>query len=140
MNERIRIKMIKTARTDLPELLNVEPIVAEKGVEYNAVSNQYGAISVLIDNQRLGVKPSEFEFIEAPAWVLEAHKKLVPIYEILKKERDSLIDEVKRLKNENQEAYVMIKNLHEYIHSRNDKYVMIKNLHEYIKGEHMKAR
>jgi hypothetical protein len=43
-------------------------------MEYVAYTNPHGAISGLCDNgERLGVAPGEFEFIEAPDWILEKH-------------------------------------------------------------------
>jgi hypothetical protein len=43
-------------------------------MEYQAISNKNGAISGLCENgEYLGVKPGEFEFVEAPEWVLKIH-------------------------------------------------------------------
>lgn len=69
--ETIRIKMRKTVRPDLMFL--TEPgTVLFKGEEYPAVSNKHGAISGVCENgKQLGVRPDEFEFIEAPDWVLK---------------------------------------------------------------------
>jgi hypothetical protein len=44
------------------------------GMAYEAKANKNGAISGLCANgEYLGVKPGEFEFIEAPKWVLDIH-------------------------------------------------------------------
>lgn len=77
--KRIRIKMLKTVRPDV-----VFPFqgtgdlctVLEAGKEYDAVTNRFGAISgICLNGKPLGVKPEEFEFLEAPAWVLNVHHK-----------------------------------------------------------------
>jgi hypothetical protein len=47
------------------------------GKKYEAKTNKNGAISGLCDNgEYLGVKPGEFEFIEAPKWVIDIHSKI----------------------------------------------------------------
>ena len=65
------IKMLTTVRPDI--LFLAEPgSVLREGKEYEAVSNKHGAISGICENGRiLGVKPGEFEFVEAPEWVLK---------------------------------------------------------------------
>lgn len=73
----IKIKMLTTVRPDtimgwLP-IQNKLNICAYAGESYEAESNAHGAISVAIDGNRLGIKPEEFEFIEAPSWVLDKH-------------------------------------------------------------------
>jgi hypothetical protein len=71
--EAIRIRMSKTVRRDWP-CLGKPGTIAIVGKEYPASSNQYGAISAICDNgEKLGVKPGEFEFIEAPQWVWDIH-------------------------------------------------------------------
>jgi hypothetical protein len=68
MTDRIRIKMLETVR---PVWIYAAPgfeLIA--GLEYDATSNQYGAISGICSNgKQLGVKPGEFVFLEAPDWV-----------------------------------------------------------------------
>ena len=50
--------------------------ILRAGKKYEAKTNKNGAISGLCDNgEYLGVKPGEFEFIEAPQWVLDIHSK-----------------------------------------------------------------
>lgn len=73
--------MKKTVRPDFP--LGIVGLLGEKpgtmlraGCEYYADTNKFGAISGFCDNGvLLGVKPGEFEFIEAPEWVLEIHRR-----------------------------------------------------------------
>lgn len=68
--ERIRIRMLKTVRPDLPFLQPDAKTILVVGEIYNAVANRNGAVSGVCDNgQCLGVKPGEFEFIEAPEWL-----------------------------------------------------------------------
>ena len=68
-NERIRIRMRKTVRPDIPFMSNYQT-VARQGEEYDAVSNSHGAISAICSNgEKLGVKPDEFDFVEAPDWI-----------------------------------------------------------------------
>lgn len=75
-SEKIVIRMIKTARPDLSMFFKIDPAtVAEAGKEYPATSNQYGAICAICANGiGLGVRPGEFEFVEAPEWLLKIHK------------------------------------------------------------------
>ena len=63
------IRMLKTIRPD--SLFLAEPgTILREGEEYEAVSNNNGAISGICENgKQLGVKPGEFEFIEAPDWI-----------------------------------------------------------------------
>lgn len=79
MMDIIKIRMRKTVRPDFPlglvGLLGEKPgTILRAGMEYQAISNQNGAISGLCENgEYLGVKPGEFEFVEAPEWVLKIH-------------------------------------------------------------------
>lgn len=67
---------MKNVRSDIIGLSRPGTIL-RAGMEYDAKSNQYGAISGLCDNgEYLGVKPGEFEFIEAPGWILKIHEGL----------------------------------------------------------------
>lgn len=71
----IRIRMLKNVRPDLLFLAKPETILRQD-LEYEAKSNQNGAISGLCDNgEYLGVKPGEFELISAPEWVLAIHRE-----------------------------------------------------------------
>jgi len=57
-------------------LISKPGTILRRGVCYNAKSNKYGAVSGLCDNgEWLGVKPKEFDFIEAPEWLLKIHNK-----------------------------------------------------------------
>ena len=63
---KIRIKMTKTVRCCFP-LNPDEKIILMNGIEYEAKSNRYGAISGLCENgEWLGVKSDEFEFVGFP--------------------------------------------------------------------------
>lgn len=76
MNETIRIRMTRTVRPDIPFLAKPGTILRD-GMEYPAMTNRNGAISGLCDNgEDLGVRPGEFEFVEAPEWVLAKHRGL----------------------------------------------------------------
>lgn len=76
----IKIRMKKTVRPDFPlgiiGLLGEKPgTILRAGMEYQAMTNKNSAISGLCDNgEYLGVKPGEFEFVEAPEWVLKIHE------------------------------------------------------------------
>jgi hypothetical protein len=66
----IRIKMLMTVRPDLFGFERSSKILII-GQEYDAVSNQNGAISGICEiGGLLGVKPGEFEFLSAPEWIL----------------------------------------------------------------------
>lgn len=66
----IKIKMLKTVRPDLVFLADPGTVLYG-GYTYFATANKYGAICGICDNgKELGVKPGEFEFVEAPDWVL----------------------------------------------------------------------
>jgi hypothetical protein len=76
----IKIRMLKTVRSDLPYMIAVKPgTILCEGKEYAGTSNPHGAISGICDNgEALGVRPGEFEFIEAPEWILEKHRNIIP--------------------------------------------------------------
>lgn len=69
----IRIRM----KTDmLPDVLPGIPSLAKPGTilragkEYEAEANKNGAVIAICENgTRMGVKPGEFEFLEAPKWL-----------------------------------------------------------------------
>lgn len=66
--EQIKIRTTKTIRG-----LMLPPLPPG---EYPAGCNKNGAVYVkLAGGKTLGVKPGEFEFIEAPAWLLELWKE-----------------------------------------------------------------
>lgn len=72
----MRIKMIENVISNIPFLAKPGTFLCA-GVEYEAKSNKYGAISALCDNgEWIGVKPGEFEFVEAPEWVRRIHDGL----------------------------------------------------------------
>ena len=68
--DRIVIRMRKTVRPDIP--LFAEPgTILYYDQQYDAQANKYGAVSGICRNGKaLGVKPGEFEFVEAPEWLL----------------------------------------------------------------------
>lgn len=80
MNESIKIRMMQTVRPDFPfgqvPGFGKPDTILKNGIEYPAITNPHGAISGICENgEHLGVKPGEFEFVEAPEWVLEKHRR-----------------------------------------------------------------
>lgn len=74
MSDTIRIRMLCNVRPEL-QFLSTAGTILRVGMEYPADTNRYGAISGLCANgEYLGVRPGEFEFIEAPEWVLAIHR------------------------------------------------------------------
>ena len=72
--DRIRVRMIKSVRSDLPEVVFPNRSVANPGEEYDAETNRNGAVTIIFPGgEKLGVKPGEFEFIEAPEWLRKIH-------------------------------------------------------------------
>lgn len=72
----MRIKMLENVIPELPFLFSKPGTFLFAGVEYEAMANKNGAIYALCENgEYIGVKPGEFEFVEAPEWVLEIWKK-----------------------------------------------------------------
>lgn len=72
----ICIRMLKTVKPDFPISSMELNTIAEIGKQYYAVSNKYGAISVICENEKLlGVVSSEFDFVDAPDWLLKLHNK-----------------------------------------------------------------
>ncbi|WP_147273126.1 hypothetical protein [Anaerobacterium chartisolvens] len=71
----IRIRMKQNVRPEL--IIFAKPgTVLKAGMIYQAISNRRGAISGLCDNGEYpGVRPGEFEFVEAPEWVLKIWSK-----------------------------------------------------------------
>lgn len=69
----MRIRMTKNVMTTFFREVLFE------GEEYEATANKHGAI---FTNDRkahgVGVKPGEFEFLSAPAWVLDIWKEKYP--------------------------------------------------------------
>jgi hypothetical protein len=66
--DKIRVKLSHNVRGNL---VSPPGTVAYGGQEYEATSNPYGAISAVLPNgEELGLCPGEFEFLEAPEWVL----------------------------------------------------------------------
>lgn len=55
-----RVRVLQTIRSDIPF---GRTMIAEPGV-YECERTQLGAVCILVDGQRLGVKPGEFEEIE----------------------------------------------------------------------------
>jgi len=58
-----KIVVLRRVRGDCPFSHN---IVAEPGV-YVPFLNRYGAVSVLVNGDMLGLKPDEFQWLEKPA-------------------------------------------------------------------------
>jgi len=78
--EKIKIRMLRNVRADVifGMQLGRPGTILREGKEYPGTTNKHGAICGLCDNgELLGVKPGEFEFVEAPDWVLEIWKKHV---------------------------------------------------------------
>lgn len=74
----IRIRMKQNVRPDfLFGKIHGKPgTILWAGMEYPATSNKHGAICGICDNgEKLGIKPGEFEFVEAPEWVLDIWEK-----------------------------------------------------------------
>ncbi len=74
MMDIIRIRMKQNVRPDLlfGKIHGKPGTILRAGMEYPAISNKHGAISGICDNgEKLGVKPGEFNFVEAPKWVLD---------------------------------------------------------------------
>jgi hypothetical protein len=68
-NDKIRVKMLRHVFGC--GFVCPPGTVAKGGMEYEGSSNQNGAISAILPNgEKLGLKPGEFEFLEAPEWVL----------------------------------------------------------------------
>lgn len=79
--EKIRIKMLKTVQPDI--LLgfclgtNGSHDILREGKVYDAVANRFGAITGICSNgTKIGAKPGEFEFVEAPYWIRKIHDSL----------------------------------------------------------------
>ena len=71
----MKIRMLETVRPDLIFLAKPGTIL-RAGKEYEAAANRHGAISGVCENgEVMGVKPGEFEFVEAPEWVLNIWKE-----------------------------------------------------------------
>jgi len=75
MGEGIRIRMLRDVRPDTIGGIHLgnPGTISRAGKIYEAYSNENGAISAVCENSvLLGVKPGEFEFVEAPEWVLRS--------------------------------------------------------------------
>ena len=69
--EEIKIRMTQTVKSSFPFACKPGTIL-KVGEEYPGKSNPHGAISGLCNNgEWLGVCPGEFEFVEAPEWLLK---------------------------------------------------------------------
>ncbi len=76
--EKVKIRMLRNVRPDfLFGMVSGKPgTILRCGMEYQGTTNKNGAISGICDNgEKLGVKPGEFEFVEAPEWVLKIWNK-----------------------------------------------------------------
>lgn len=73
----MKIRMLVSVKPDLVFLAKPNTVLCA-GEIYEATANKYAAIcGICANGEHLGVKPGEFEFIEAPQWVLDIHKKEV---------------------------------------------------------------
>ncbi len=66
-----KVKMLKTAMSDpVPLFMQlhkrepIKPLVASCDSTLDCWTNKHGAVAVLINGEKLGVKPDEFEIIE----------------------------------------------------------------------------
>lgn len=74
----MRIKMLVNVRPELPFLAKPGTIL-RAGMEYEATANPNAAICGICENGvAMGVRPGEFVFMEAPAWVLNAWAAVWP--------------------------------------------------------------
>ena len=49
------------------------------GLEYEATANRNGAISAVCENGvKMGVRPGEFTFVSAPAWIIDIWRTAHP--------------------------------------------------------------
>lgn len=65
----IRIRMLTDVLPDL-FFLATPGTLLRVGSEYEATANVHGAVSGICSNgKQLGVRPGEFEFVEAPDWL-----------------------------------------------------------------------
>ena len=65
----IRIIMKTDVLPDIPFLAKPGTTL-RAGKEYKAEANKNGAVIALCENgEKMGVKPGEFEFLEAPKWL-----------------------------------------------------------------------
>ncbi len=71
----IIIHMLKTVTPDFQFGVKEGTSLIEHGI-YGATSNPVGAVCGICDNgELLGVKPGEFQFVEAPQWLRAIHEK-----------------------------------------------------------------
>lgn len=72
--DKIRVRLLHNVRG----LSYISPpgTIAREEHEYEGYSNPNGAISAILPNgEKLGLMPGEFEFLEAPEWVLRIWAK-----------------------------------------------------------------
>lgn len=105
MSETIRIRMTQDVRPDFPfgAIVGVKPgTILRAGQEYEATSNAHGAISGICENgESLGVKPGEFEFIEAPEELWKIHGQVEKqSAETEPPETDSFIEAIRKVAHE----------------------------------------
>jgi hypothetical protein len=75
--EKIRVRLLKNVRGN--PYIGPPGTIARQELEYEGHSNPNGAISAILPNgEKLGLYPEEFEFIEAPEWVLRIWAKHHP--------------------------------------------------------------
>ncbi len=69
----MRIRMLETVRPCFPG-----GTILKSGMEYEAGANKHGAVYAITATGSVGMKPGEFEFLTAPAWVLDIWKEKYP--------------------------------------------------------------
>ena len=76
-NKKIKVRLLKNVRGN--SYISPPETIARRELEYEGYSNPNGAISAILPNgEKLGLYPGEFEFIEAPEWVLRIWAKCDP--------------------------------------------------------------
>ena len=72
--DKIRVRLLHNVRG--LGIISPPGTIAREGYEYEGDSNPQGAISAILPNgEKLGLMPGEFEFLEAPDWVLRIWAK-----------------------------------------------------------------
>ena len=74
----MQIRMRRTVRADIIYLARPGTIL-KKDLDYHATANSDGTVFGICDNgQLLSVSPSDFTFVKAPSWLVEAWKDKFP--------------------------------------------------------------
>lgn len=59
-----RVQMLRTVRPDLRVTPDDNQLVCGYGQEYEVQSNRWGAVSAVVGEKLLGLRPAEFEVVE----------------------------------------------------------------------------